>query len=484
MAFLSFYLEKGFLARKCLLCLAFSFFAFSLRAIPPNFEHPLDDVNASQALIEKANPESDEQPLAQAAPPVQNNAPSVSRYRQIVHIAQITSGIVFSALITVMLIFSAIDRRHPRKLKKKRPVSIVIPCYNDAESVGNTIRSVFRTYHEDLIDLIVINDCSKDNSLETIQSFQKKYSFRIVDNKENKGKARSLNDTIPLARNDLVLCLDADTLINVPSLSDMIARMDADPRLGAVSCPYRPSNKGFLPILQAVEYSMLLLTQGAHNLTSAMALWGGCLMVRKTAFLDVGGFRLDAITEDVDLAFLLNRKKWRVEQSFRPVHSLVPQKIKAWVRQKLRWTSGGTQCYARHIRVWIRNPIQIFFILSYSVLIASTIPALFDRIEIVSSVQGTWRGNISFLANFLNLNSAFTKDVFRRLSSIALCYIPSFIYIIPMIHRPKDIWKFILVIPFSVLYFPAYIIVSFFGISIGVRSLIRPKAKDTQGWVN
>lgn len=405
-----------------------------------------------------------------------------SKVRRTIQLTQQVSGTIFSFLIVLMLILSNIDHRHPRRLKKQPPVSIVVPCYNDGVSVGDTIVSVYRTYPTDMVDLIVINDCSKDNSLERIKELQKSYPFRIVDNEKNKGKAKSLNDTIPLAKHEYVLCLDADTLINKPALFDMLARMDNDSRLGAVSCPYRPRNKGFLPILQAVEYSMLLLTQGAHNLTSAMALWGGCLMVRKSAFDEVGGFYLNAITEDVDLAFRMNRHHWRVEQSFRAVRSLVPQTFKAWVRQKLRWTSGGTQCYYRHIPVWIKNPIQIFFIFSYSFLLASTIPTLFDKIEIVQSFDATWKGSQPFLQNLIDVNTAVGVDIFRRLMGIGLCYVPSFIYIIPMVRTWKEVWKFILVVPFSLLYFPVYMVVSLFGMAIGIRSLLVPKNKDTQGW--
>ena len=466
--------------RKRLLLMAFSFFTLSF------YQTTLEAATTVHPALDRETADLATADLPDTIEEVDGggSASAVDRFKIILHKIQMISGTAFTALIVLMLILSDIDRRHPRKLNQRRPISVVVPCYNDADSVVDTTQSVFRTYPKHLVDLIVINDCSRDNSLDAIRGMQGKYPFRIIDNPSNKGKAQSLNDTIPLARHDLVLCLDADTLLNTPALSDMVARMDADPRIGAVSCPYRPRNKGFLPILQAVDYNMILLTQGAHNVFSAMALWGGCLMVRKQAFEEVGGFRLTAITEDVDLAFLMNRKHWRVEQSFRPVRSLVPQTVKAWVRQKLRWTSGGTQCYFRHIRVWIKNPIQIFFILSYSLLIASTIPVFFDGIDIVPSFQATWHSDIPFFQNLLNLNHATGLDILRRLGSIALCYIPSFIYIIPMIHRKIDIWKFALVIPFSILYFPSYIIVSLFGMAIGIRSLLKPKAADTKGWVN
>lgn len=404
--------------------------------------------------------------------------------QRFLHGVRWVSGTCFTLLMILMLALSEIDRRHPRRLRQPRPISIVVPCYNDGESVTATVESVFRACPHDLVDLIVVNDCSTDDSLARIRGLAERFPIRVVDNERNKGKARSLNDVIPTALHELVLCLDADTLLNRPALADMVARMDADPRLGAVSSPYRPLNRGFLPTMQAIEYNMLLLTQGAHNVLSAMALWGGCLMVRKTAFLEAGGFFLNAITEDVDLAFRLNRIHWRVEQSFRPVRSLVPQTWRAWVRQKIRWTSGGMQCYIRHFRVWARNPIQIFFILSYSLLVASTLPLLFEGIAIGESIALFWNEDLTFARNFINLNRAFGLDVLRRLARAGLCCFFACIYIPPMIHRARDFWKMILALPYSLVYFPVYIVVSLFGTAKGIRSLIRPKAADTRAWRN
>ncbi len=406
---------------------------------------------------------------------------SLSFWKSLLLTTRKWSGGIFILLMAWMLLLTYLDSRHPRRPPPDIPVSVVIPCYNDAASVQTAIASVFKACPYGA-DLIVVNDHSSDDSLARIREMTARHAFRIVDNTENKGKARSLNEVVPLARHDFVLCLDADTCLNRNALSDMLARMRADNRLGAVSAPYRPANRGFLPLMQGVEYSMLLLTQGAHNITSAMALWGGSMMLRKAAFEDVGGFRLDAITEDVDMAFRMNRRKWRVEQSFRPVRSLVPSSLRGWIRQKLRWTSGGTQCYFRHFRVWIRNPIQLFFILSYSLLIVSSVFDCFDGVDLVGSASLIWDDTLAFWRNFANLCTAFEADALRRFGSVLLCCSLSCIYILPLIRRPRDIFRLLLVIPFSILYFPAYIIVSLFGTAIGVRSLLFPKARDVRGW--
>ncbi len=395
------------------------------------------------------------------------------------------SGFGLAILMAMMLVLSWIDRRRRRALNIRPPMSVLIPCYNDGATVGATLASVFDTGQPDLLDVIVINDASRDDSAAQIERLQQRYPFRIITNPVNRGKTPSLNEAAKEARHAIILFLDADTELNREAVDDMLARVTGDRRVGAVSCPYHPSNTGVLPAMQAIEYSMLLLTQGAHNLTSAMALWGGCLMVRREAFFAAGGFSADAITEDVDLAFKMNRVKWRVEQSFIPVESVVPRTLRAWIRQKLRWTAGGMQCYVRHVPVWSRNPSQIFFILAYSLLILSSIPAVISDLRFGESMMDLFTVLNRFntvRASVVEVVTFHGRDLLRRMLGSGLCCLLSTVYIFPLIHRTRELWKLLLVFPFSLIYFPIYILVSLFGIVSGLRSLRRLLPSDIKGW--
>jgi hypothetical protein len=61
-------------------------------------------------------------------------------------------------------------------------------------------------------------------------------------------------------------------LITEQHIHDMLARLQANSNVAAVSCPYVPHNKGFLPIMQNMEYVMLDLVQGSYNTFGAIAL--------------------------------------------------------------------------------------------------------------------------------------------------------------------------------------------------------------------
>lgn len=85
------------------------------------------------------------------------------------------------------------------------------------------------------------------------------------------------------------------------------------------------------------------------------------MAVRTAACKQVGGYSIDAIVEDMDMAFKLNEHGWRVEQSHIGVRSHVPDTFMVWLKQKMRRNSGGFQCFAKHWKVWVKNPIHVFF---------------------------------------------------------------------------------------------------------------------------
>lgn len=387
----------------------------------------------------------------------------------------ITSSLLAFVMLTMSLC-AWYDRRRKRATATPRAITVIVPCYNDAETVGATLRSIFAAWPTRLLDVVAINDTSRDESLARIREVADRHPITIIDNQSNLGKSESLNRAIAAARNDLILCLDADTLLTAKALQDMLDRIAHDPCIGAVSCPYSPINRGFLPAMQAIEYSMLRLTQGAGNVTSALALWGGCLMLRRGAFNAVGGFSHHAITEDVDLAFKLNRAGWRVEQSFVFVQTHVPTTWKTWLKQKTRWTSGGFQCTFAYPGVWLRNPLQVLFISVYAAMAMLCVFAPADDnslLQIGRDIGGLIRLDIPLrMVMDLAMLQHGTDLLIGLLASFTLNLL-SLIYVIPTISRLQDWLRLALVLPFSLGYFPLYVIVAAAGLFFWFTTLRR-----------
>ena len=102
-------------------------------------------------------------------------------------------------------------------------VSVVMPVYNDESFIKDTILSVLNQTHSNL-ELIIVEDCSKDNSLEAIRNFDDK-RIKLFRNPENRGAAYSRNFAIKQSKGDYIAFLDGDDLWEKDKLEKHLAFM-------------------------------------------------------------------------------------------------------------------------------------------------------------------------------------------------------------------------------------------------------------------
>lgn len=363
-------------------------------------------------------------------------------------------------LLVAVFILASLDRRKRRLPVDLQAVSFLVPVYNDGATVIDTLESI-RQVAGRAADIVIIDDASTDGTHERLCRYAQGSGVRVFRNPRNRGKASTLNDAVRHARHDILVFVDADMIASERALRDVLARLGSD-RVGAVSCPYVPCNRGFIPTMLHIEYNMLALVQGAYNLTSAMSLWGGFLAVRREAFAAAGEFSVDAITEDMDLAFKLNRLGWKVEQSFVAVATHVPDSVRAWYRQKLRWYAGGLQAAIRHWPVWIRNPIHIALVSAMSAFVSLSMLALFREWTTLQNVMQYFAfasETLSLLASLKLTGLAFGVSIAENAAWMFAFTLVALPWILPLITGFKKLHLVVLVVPFSVIYMPASIAV-------------------------
>ena len=396
--------------------------------------------------------------------------------------------LTYLPFLMILIIFGVVaglgfyDRKKKRSITNHPSVSFMVPCYNDSGSVGQTLESIYEMIGPDA-NVIVIDDCSTDGSREKLTALKERFGFKLILNSVNLGKSSTLNDNFHHIKDEIVAFVDADVVANRQSFIDALTRLQR-PDVGAVSCPYRSLNRGFLPLMQTIEYNMLTFIQGAYNVYSAIRLWGGFILIKRKVFEKVGGFTLNAITEDMDMAFKINKLGWRVEQSFYPIYTFVPDTIRQWLKQKMRWSAGGFQCLIRYHDVWLKNPLHLFFIFSFCLLsIFSTLKmgkniviwdTVFDFFNGLNRYQSLW-----FSAKYTGLfyGTILLKDLAIRLAFTLL----SLPFVLPLISTINRIYFCFMVIPFSILYIPFFTVISI----VGVFSFLRKSRLlrfSTRGW--
>ena len=97
--------------------------------------------------------------------------------------------------------------------------SIIVPIYNISSLIDQCVESlVNQTYKK--LEIILVNDGSKDNSLEIIKKWERKDSRIVVVNKPNGGLSSARNEGLKSATGDYVLYVDGDDWIDVETLAE------------------------------------------------------------------------------------------------------------------------------------------------------------------------------------------------------------------------------------------------------------------------
>lgn len=94
---------------------------------------------------------------------------------------------------------------------KKTVVTIVLPIYNGSKTVGRAIDSVISQTIFPSCELILINDCSRDDSSKIAQRYASKYkNIRFVDNKRNQGITKNQNLALSVSTGEYLARIDQD----------------------------------------------------------------------------------------------------------------------------------------------------------------------------------------------------------------------------------------------------------------------------------
>jgi len=378
-------------------------------------------------------------------------------------------GMFLFANTFFIYILSFIDMEKRRDATESPFISVLIPVYNGKDSVRDALAGLYSSYEKSMFELFVINDASTDGTLKVLNKLKKIYGFTIINNKKNLGKSVSINEAFEKTRGEIVLILDADTILNRNAIDDLIRRFNHDEKLGASSCRQKPMGRGLMQTMQAIEYNTVSLMYGAHNVYTSIGLFGACLAVRRKAFKEAGLLSVNALTEDTDLALKLKEKGWKVEQSFKSVFTQAPDNFKAFAKQKIRWGAGFMQVFLRHFFTYFRNPV---FVSMVSIFLFFALSFLFSSIAEFFRVEAIGIYFTSFVRNSGLGAALFGLIVYPWFS------IP---YTLSLMRGKRDFYKFLWIYPYALVYLPILAVIYVIGFIIGIYKTFELR-EGTVGW--
>ncbi|HBI24126.1 MAG TPA: glycosyl transferase [Nitrospiraceae bacterium] len=283
------------------------------------------------------------------------------------------------------------------------PISVLVPSYNEEETIVENVRALL-TIDYPSYEIIVINDGSRDRTMkrliegfdllptdmiyrpilktESVNGFftNPDITNLIVVDKDNSGKADSLNVGINLAKNPYFCCIDADTVLENDALLRLMKHVIESRELivacGGIlrianGCSFKQGRiqnialpKDILSNLQIVEYLRAFLFGRASwsALNGLLIIAGAFSLFHKKSVQDVGGYSLNTLSEDMELVVRLHRYMREKGITYRIVFvsdpigwTEVPTSIEMLAKQRMRWHMGLAESLFMNIRMLL-NP--------------------------------------------------------------------------------------------------------------------------------
>lgn len=273
---------------------------------------------------------------------------------------------------------------------KKYSVSIVIPCYNEEKNIGKTIQNLIDNGYSELKKIIVVDDCSKDNSYKIMKQYEKNYPGLVlaVQTPKNTGcAAGAKNYGSKFAKTDLVGFTDADSFPQKGAIEKTIGFFD-NKKVGAVTSTVLVYNrKNFLERLQAIEYIVIKFTRKLLEFVDSIYVTPGPLAIyRREYFEKIGRFDESNLTEDIEITWRFLSNGYDIKMSVPSrVYSVAPSGVKTWFKQRIRWNMGGVQTMFKYFRYFLRKGMLGNFVLPF--FIFSWIIGVFGLVIIIYRVM-------------------------------------------------------------------------------------------------
>jgi cellulose synthase/poly-beta-1,6-N-acetylglucosamine synthase-like glycosyltransferase len=226
-------------------------------------------------------------------------------------------------------------------------VTIIVPAHNEEKVIARTVESLLEADYP-YKEIIIVDDGSTDRTYEEASKFNGRVT---ILRKENGGKHSALNHGVKFATGEILMVVDADTIIGRASLQEM-AKKFSDENVVAVAGNIKVVNRNsWLTRCQALEYIISIQTfRRALDAFGTVTVVPGALgAFRKRVLEETGFYDKDTLTEDFDVTVKALKTGFVVQGSSTALaYTQSPQTFRDLYRQRMRWYRGNFQTLWKH----------------------------------------------------------------------------------------------------------------------------------------
>jgi cellulose synthase/poly-beta-1,6-N-acetylglucosamine synthase-like glycosyltransferase len=273
----------------------------------------------------------------------------------------------------------------------KPKVSIIVPAFNEELNAERTVHNLLKSKYTDL-EVIFVDDGSKDETYAKVKATFANDSRVTVLTKPNGGKAAALNFGIERANGEILVCIDADTVLPADAIPKMIPYF-ANQEVGAVAGNVRVGNTlNMLTNWQSIEYiTSQNFDRRAFDAVNAILVVPGAIgAFRKTVMKEIDGFTTDTLAEDCDLTLRILRAGYQIRSCNEALAlTEAPETLNMFLKQRSRWTFGMMQSFWKHRDLlFVSRKLNLSWIALPNLLIFNFIIPIFSPIVDILFIAG------------------------------------------------------------------------------------------------
>ncbi|HUO56145.1 MAG TPA: glycosyltransferase [Candidatus Paceibacterota bacterium] len=253
-----------------------------------------------------------------------------------------------SLYFEVFMLVSFLERRGQKtvesimNLEKLPHFAVVVPAYNEENSIGATIESLLQlNYPKDKLDIIVVDDGSRDETYKVAMRYTDDPRVQVYK-KENGGKYTAMNFALARTNAEFIGCLDADSTVAPDALRNMVPAFQ-DPKVAAVTPGVlikKPET--LLQYMQEAEYRLSVFNRFTQAALGAAFITPGAFSMFRVSFVRAtGGWRHAHSTEDLEMALRIQDSDYIIGNApGAVVYTGTPRTFAKLFHQRVRWTYG------------------------------------------------------------------------------------------------------------------------------------------------
>ncbi len=336
-------------------------------------------------------------------------------------------------------------QRSKLNFKKLPPISVIIPAYKSEKTIEQTLKSVKELDYPKK-EIIVIND-SDDRTPQIAKS----YGAKVIQNKKRMGKSVSLDMATEKAKNEILLFLDSDTVIEKEGLKKTIPWF-SKPNVAAVMPTFVAKNNKGIAKLVSIENTFIQSHLRTHMyLGSLISFRGCCFAMRKSVIQKMGGWGR-ILTEDNDMGARIVKSdhviQWEPKVIARTEEPETREELK---KQKIRWGAGSAYTFFRHRKYYRKSPQFLMYFLPYIIL------------GFLVAVLVLW--HLYLFASTLSI-----IPILNIIIELVIITIATYIHVIILIYSERGSVNPLLLVKYILYYTPLVTLFYFKGFVKGVRS--------------